>query len=58
MVYAKPTLETNKRNAALQERKEMRGKSELITEVGKAPSKEVRCVCCVPLECDMLSRFL
>ncbi|KAF7797165.1 hypothetical protein EIP86_008357 [Pleurotus ostreatoroseus] len=40
LIYAKPTLETKTRNAALQERKEMRGKSEVITDVGKAPSKE------------------
>ena len=42
LIYAKPTLETKTRNAALQERKEMRGKSEVITDVGKAPSKEAR----------------
>ena len=39
-MYAKPGLETQKQNAALQERKALKGKSQQITEVGKVDSKE------------------
>ena len=53
MVYAKPTAESTKRNAALQERKALRGKGETITEteVAKVASKEERWVCMICASC-------